>query len=82
MTAIVKPKAREIVIAARLPAFPKRHTGNPFTSEGDVTLDCGVPGCGWHAQGPRKEAKEAWEQHSRLYHSMEIGVVHLNSPSQ
>ena len=81
-----KPDARSLVIAPRMPAASKLHTGNPFTSEGDVVLDCegGEDGraCGWHWMGPRALAKAAYEAHRRLYHSESIGVVLLNQARQ
>ena len=75
-------KAREIIIAPRLPAKPKVHTGNPFTTIGDVTADCGVPGCGYHCMGPRQDVKRAMDEHHRMYHNETTGVVLLNQPRQ
>jgi hypothetical protein len=79
-------KARELVVAARLPEFPKVHTGHPFTAVGDIVADCdgkidGKP-CGWHAMGERALVKKAYDEHRKLYHSTEIGVVLLNRPRQ
>lgn len=74
--------ARSLIVAPRLPVFPKEYTGNPFTSIGDVTADCDVAGCGWHAMGPRAEVKLAINEHHRTYHSDEVGVVLLNQPQQ
>ena len=79
--------AREIVVAARLPAFRRdSYTGNPFTSEGDIVMDCtgeinGKP-CGWHAMGPRADVKRAYDEHRKQYHQQEIGIVLLNQPRQ
>jgi len=73
-------KAREIVLAHRVPAPPKEHTGNPFTSIGDMVVDCDMPGCGWHAQGTRENVKLALEEHRRMFHTGEIFVVKLNNP--
>jgi hypothetical protein len=91
MTGLLKPKrrlaARELVVAARLPEFKRdRYTGDPFTSEGDVVLDCdgtidGKP-CGWHAMGPRADVKKAYDEHRKQYHQSQIGVVLLNLPRQ
>lgn len=77
--------ARSLVIAPRIPKLdPKSYTGNPFTSQGDVVLDCdgtidGKP-CGWHAIVARKDAKQAYAEHRKQYHQQEVGVVHLNRP--
>lgn len=78
---IVVP-ARGLIVAPRLPDKPKQHTGNPFTSEGDVVVDCAVEGCGWHAMGPRAEVKRAIDAHHQMHHSQEVAVVHLNRPHQ
>ncbi len=81
-----KPPARDIVVAARLPEFPKNHTGNPFTSIGDIVADCdgtinGKP-CGWHAMGPRAVVKKAYDEHRKQYHQTETGRLLLNRPRQ
>ena len=87
MTSLVAmPKARSLVVAPRLPERSKHHTGNPFTSEGEVVLDCdsdlnGKP-CGWHWMGPRSLAKQAWNAHHQMYHPESIGMVLLNQPRQ
>lgn len=75
-------KARELIVAPRLPDRPKTHTGNPFTSDGDIVVDCGTPGCGWHAMGTRENVKRAMDEHRRMFHSSSIGVVLLNQPGQ
>jgi hypothetical protein len=83
---VSRPKARSLLTEARLPVFPRLHTGDPFTSVGDVVLDCdGTVGgrrCGWHAMGPRADVKKAYDEHRKLYHSIDIGVVLLNRPRQ
>jgi len=81
-----KLKAREIVVAPRVPAPPKEYGSTPFTTVGDIVLDCdgeteGKP-CGWHIMGPRAVAKLAYDEHRKLYHSDQIGVVLLNQPRQ
>ena len=74
-------KAREIVIAHRVPAPPKeRHGVSPFEEIGDMVVDCDMPGCGWHAQGTRANVKLALEEHRRMFHTGEILVVKLNNP--
>jgi hypothetical protein len=73
-------KARELVVAPRLPAFPKAHTGNPFTTVGDVVADCEL--CGYHAMGPRADVRRAMDTHRAMYHSTETSVVLLNQPRQ
>lgn len=89
---ILKPKqqklhAREIVVAPRIPSLnPGNYTGNPFTSEGDVVADCegqidGKP-CGWHAMGERAAVKASYDEHRKIYHQQEIGIVLLNVPRQ
>lgn len=80
--------AREIIVAPRMPPRSKFHTGNPFTSEGDIVADCDSiddrtgQKCGWHAMGPRPEVKKAIDEHKRLYHPESIGVILLNTPKQ
>lgn len=75
--------ARSLVVAPRMPAEPKiRKGGNPFGEMGDIVVDCGVPGCGWHAMGPRDLIGKAQAEHTRMYHSQvstEI-VTLLNIP--
>ena len=75
-------KAKEIIVAPRLPAAPAVHSGNPFTTLGDVVLDCDL--CGWHAMGPRADVKRAWDEHYRQFHgsAQQTGVVLLNQPKQ
>ena len=82
MVAILKPPARSLVVAPRLPAFPKEHTGNPFTSDGDVVVDCDVDGCGYHAMGPRPLMKKALDDHHRQCHASAQAplVTLLNHP--
>lgn len=87
LSAQPKRKAREIVIAPRLPERSKFHTGNPFTSEGDVVVDCDVHDelgrkCGWHAMGPRADVKKAADNHRRVFHPEATGVFILNAPKQ
>ncbi len=74
--------ARNLVVAHRLPPPPKEHTGNPFTTIGDIVVDCDVPGCGWHAMGPRAQVKKAIDAHRRAEHmsSQDPFVVLLNHP--
>lgn len=74
-------KALSLIVAPRMPAPPTAHPGNPFESLSDVVIDCGEEGCGWHAMGPRQEVKKAWDEHYRLYHSQQIGMVRINHPS-
>lgn len=81
MTEIIVP-ARGLIVAPRLPARPAEHTGNPFTTLGDIVADCAVDGCGYHAMGPRADVKLAMDEHHRQYHSQETAVVHLNRPRQ
>lgn len=75
-------KARELIVAPRLPAPSRHHTGNPFTSEGDVLADCATDGCGYHAMGARPDVKRAMDAHRAMYHSTAVGVVLLNQPRQ
>lgn len=75
-------KAMELIVAPRMPERPKSHTGNPFTTEGDIVADCAKPGCGWHAMGPRALIREAIRNHLAMCHSQEIGQVLLNQPRQ
>lgn len=77
---LVKPAARSLVVAARLPAKPKNRTNDPFTADGDMVVDCSVAGCGWHAIGPRTDMKKAINAHHRMFHSQEVVVTLLNNP--
>lgn len=79
-----KPKlhARSLIVAPRLPERSKFHTGNPFTSEGDMVADCGAEGCGYHVMGTRAHVKLALDEHRKMFHPDEIGVVLLNQPRQ
>ncbi len=81
-----KTPAREIVIVPRLPDRPKTYGLSPWSTDADVTADCdgtinGKP-CGWHAMGPRAQVKKAYDEHRRMFHSDDIGVVLLNQPRQ
>lgn len=82
----VKLPARGIVLAPRLPERPRVHTGNPFTTHGDVVAECQncleAGGKRYHVSGERNEVKKALDLHHRLFHSQEIGVVLLNQPRQ
>jgi len=80
MSTPVLAPARSIVVAPRLPDPPKERTGNPWTSDGDVVVDCEA--CGYHAWGPRAEVKKALDLHKRLHHasSSEPLVVLINQP--
>jgi hypothetical protein len=75
-------KARQLIVAPRMPAPPKAYAGSPFETLADVVVDCGEDGCGWHAMGPRDQIKLAWDEHYRMYHPGEVGVLLLNRPRQ
>jgi hypothetical protein len=79
MSVLVKPAARSLIVAPRLPAMPK---GHPFAGQDDVVLDCDVPGCGWHAMGPGTLMDEARKAHYREYHASAqvAGVFRINHP--
>lgn len=83
-TLAIKPPARTLLVAPRLPQRPKEHTGNPFTTVGDVVLDCDVPGCSphWHGMGARADVIKAWREHYRQNHASAqmTGVVLINHP--
>lgn len=78
--------ARTLVIAPRMPAPPKHHTGNPFTSQGDVVAECqtcaDLGGKVYCCSGTRAEVKRAMDEHHRTFHPHETGVVLLNAPRQ
>jgi hypothetical protein len=75
--------ARELVVTPRIPIFPRdKYTGNPWTTLSDVVADCDVPGCGYHVMGKRPEVKKALDDHRKMYHSDQVGVVLLNQPRQ
>ncbi len=73
-------KAREIVVAPRLPELRKEAYRSPFDAEGDVVVDCDL--CGYHAMGPRRQVGLAMKEHHRVYHHQQTGVVLLNQPRQ
>jgi hypothetical protein len=77
-----KLKAREIVVAPRLPSMREaRETyKSPFDAEGDIVVDCDL--CGYHAMGPRRQVGAALREHHRLFHPNQTGVVLLNQPRQ
>lgn len=75
-----RPAARSLIVAPRLPAAPKAHTGDPFTTVGDVVADCTVEGCGWHAMGPRADVKKSIQAHHALHHPQDVVVTLLNNP--
>jgi len=81
-----KRSARDIVVAPRLPARPETHTGDPFTTEGEIYAECATcrdtGGRRYHVSGPRREVKKALNEHHKMFHSDEIGVVLLNQPRQ
>jgi hypothetical protein len=84
---VARPKARSLIVAPRLPERPKQHSGNPFTSDGDIVADCNTllpdgSRCGYHCMGPRDEVKKALDLHHKLYHPESIGMVLLNQPRQ
>lgn len=80
----VLARARGLVMVPRLPALPKLRTGNPWTEEGDVYAECGVPGCRaagtdpYHIMGTRATVRRAMAEHHRFYHCDEVAVVKLN----
>lgn len=80
--------ARSLVVAPRLPQFPRNHTGDPFTSDGDIVVDCDQldqrtgKKCEWHVIGVRREVKAAVKAHNQMFHSEQIGVILLNQPRQ
>jgi predicted small metal-binding protein len=75
-------KAGTLIVAPRMPPPAKAQSGTPFETLGDVVVDCGETGCGWHAMGSRADVKKAWDDHYRQYHSMQTGVVLINHPQQ
>ncbi len=81
MSVLVKPAARSIVVAPRLPDPP---VGHPFQGDGDIVLDCGVPGCGWHAMGPQKIMDVRRKEHYRQYHAADNvgGLFRINDPRE
>ncbi len=81
-TSIPLRKAREIVIAPRMPSLPKGDYRTPFTTKADVVADCAAEGCGYHVMGDRAQVKLALDEHRKMFHSSEIGVVLLNQPRQ
>lgn len=77
--------ARGLVVAPRIPALkPSEYTGKPFTSVGDIVVDCDIPGCGWHAMGPRADVKKAIDEHHKMYHASdsEVRIIMINRARQ
>ena len=75
-------KARQIVVAPRLPAPPPERGLSPFQVDGDIVVDCSVAGCGWNAMGDRRLVGKKWEEHYRTRHGAdrEVGVLLINDP--
>lgn len=82
MTSTIKLPARSLVVAPRLPDAPRFHTGDPFTAEGYIVIDCDQPACGWHCMVERSLGRKAIEEHRRQYHgsAFEPLVIRLNNP--
>lgn len=82
--AIVKPAARSLIVAPRLPDPPKNRGRGPWDADGDVIVDCQIPGCpyDWHAIGPRAQVELARREHVRMCHSQAAGplVFGINTP--
>ena len=76
----MKLKAREFIVAPRLPEVRTDGYRSPFDAEGDIVVDCEL--CGYHAMGPRRRVGEAMRAHHRMYHHSETGVIRLNAPRQ
>ncbi len=81
-----KPAARSLIVAPRLPPFPKAYGDNPFTTVGQIVAECdttldGKP-CGYKAMGSRSDVGKAMAAHRKMFHSEQIGVVLLNQPRQ
>lgn len=49
-----------------------------FQGQANGLIECQAEGCSWDFAGPRDVLKEAWNQHYRINHSEEIGVVHIH----
>ena len=77
---IVKPAARSLVVAPRLPDPPQ---GHPFQGDWDVVINCGVPGCGWNAMGRSRLMDKARKDHYRQYHATDnvAGLTWINNPT-
>lgn len=80
--ALVKPAARSLILANRLPDPPKNRGAHVFAGDGDIVIDCTVPGCGWHAMGSRVEIGKARADHYRQFHASAqvAGVFRINDP--
>lgn len=79
---LVKPAARSLIVAPRMPNPPQGHPFNGGT--GDIVLDCGVQGCGWHWMGPREFADRARKDHYAQFHASDqvAGLFRINDPRQ
>lgn len=82
MATVLKPPARSLIVAHRLPDPPKNRGGHMFAGDGDIVLDCDVAGCGWHAMGPRPQMGKARADHYRQHHAscQVAGVFRINHP--
>lgn len=73
MVTLVKPHARSLVVAPRLPEMPK---GHPFQGQHDIVLDCDL--CGWNYMGPADIGDIRRKAHYREFHaSAQVGAAFL-----
>lgn len=78
-----KPQVGELMVAARVPKLDaSTFTGTFNPGGGDVVAECKTGFCDWVCMGPRPEVGAAWQEHHRLVHSNQRGVVKLNTPRQ
>ena len=58
---------------------PQYYIDKPiFRGQQNGLIDCQVRECDWSFAGPRPLLKEAWNEHYRMNHSEEIGVMHVH----
>jgi hypothetical protein len=49
-----------------------------FRGAQNAVIRCSVEECGWNACGPRDDLGKAWNEHYRMHHSQEVGVVQVD----
>ena len=49
-----------------------------FQGARNGVVSCQVGDCTWDFAGPRDTLKHAWNEHYRMNHSQDVGVVYVN----
>lgn len=62
-----------------MPNPPQYEIEKPiFQGAANAFIDCKIEGCDWSLFGKREVLRHAWNEHYRMNHSQEIGVVQIN----